>query len=137
MTGVTGRELRNVLEQRELTPNQFIERAAKEIEKAGNATRDSGRRAAKRWLSKRKRDEELRFRQTNRLIVAKILQIPPSSLEPADGPGRLEELAEKLTVVEDIQARLLADLDDARTRIERLEGGRARPRAAPRHRRPA
>lgn len=103
---MTGRELRNVLAEQGLTPSQFTARFAKAKAKTGTATEESGKRAAKRWLSKRKQDEQLSLRGVNREIVARILGVEPRALVPPDGPGRLEELAAQLADVEDRLERL-------------------------------
>lgn len=69
---------------------------------------------------------ELRYRQA----LEEELPVPPGYFQmPRVDP--LEGLAEKVAALLAWQVTVIADLDDFRTRLSRLETARTKPRAAP------
>lgn len=140
---VTGHELRALLAERGISPNQFTNRYADAVvdEARGRGElsredekrrRDSATRTAKRWLSARSSGRQLRMLTGNRRVAAKVVGVPADRFDPpreAYDPlgARLESLGEKVEFLLTENARLTKDLRDARTRLGRLERDRKQP----------
>jgi hypothetical protein len=99
---------------------------------------ETERRRLNKYLNEGGHPEPERATQLERLLARPegdlSALIPPRRRAElaARGAGRLEELAGRVVELEETQRTLLADLDDARTRLAQLESEGAKRQSAPR-----
>lgn len=146
---MTGNQFRALLAEKKISPTQFTTRYADAMVDQLKATgreptgdderrrRESATRTAKRWLSAKSSNRHLKMMTGNRSIVAKVVGVQSSLLDPpqmtydaAPPDDLLEGLGEKVAFLLTENARLSKDLKDARTRLGRLERARRQAQGA-------